>query len=54
LDRLSAAPNLGTSVNAATSKQWRNGTSFGLTDLEAIVNVAGEARELISVHALKR
>ncbi|MBU6435811.1 MAG: hypothetical protein KGS09_21490 [Nitrospirae bacterium] len=36
------------------SGAWRNGTSFGLNDLEAIVSVAREAKEWISAHALKR
>ena len=35
------------------SGAWRNGTSFGLNDLEAIVSVAREAKEWISAHALK-
>jgi hypothetical protein len=33
---------------------WRNGTSFGLDDLEALMNVAFEAKEWIATHALKR
>ncbi|HEV8329221.1 MAG TPA: hypothetical protein VGQ08_17230 [Nitrospiraceae bacterium] len=33
---------------------WRNGTSFGLNDLEALLTVAREAKEWISDHALKR
>jgi hypothetical protein len=33
---------------------WRNGTSFSLNDLEALVSVAREAKEWISAHALKR
>lgn len=32
---------------------WRNGTSFGLNDLEALVPVAREAKEWIAAHALK-
>jgi hypothetical protein len=36
------------------SGAWRNGTSFGLNDLEALMNVALEAHEWISAHALKR
>ncbi|HEU5092765.1 MAG TPA: hypothetical protein VFT30_08770 [Nitrospira sp.] len=36
------------------SREWRNGTSLGLTDLEAILTVACEAKEWISPHALKR
>ena len=36
------------------SGAWRNGTSFGLNDLEALVNMAREAKEWISAHALKR
>ena len=32
---------------------WRNGTSFGLNDLEALVTVAGEAKEWMTAHALK-
>ena len=35
------------------SGTWRNGTSFGLNDLEALVTVAREAREWIATHALK-
>ena len=35
------------------SGAWRNGTSFGLDDLEALLNVAREAKEWISNHALK-
>ena len=33
---------------------WRNGTSFGLNDLEALVSVAREAKEWIADHVLKR
>jgi hypothetical protein len=36
------------------SGEWRNGTSFGLNDLEALLTVAREAKEWISAHALKR
>lgn len=36
------------------SGAWRNGTSFGLHDLEALMNVAFEAKEWIAAHALKR
>jgi hypothetical protein len=36
------------------SGAWRNGTSFGLNDLEARITVAREAKEWISAHALKR
>ena len=36
------------------SGMWRNGTSFGLNDLEALLTVAGEAKEWIATHALKR
>ena len=32
---------------------WRNGTSFGLNDLESLVSVAREAKEWISAHVLK-
>ena len=35
------------------SGAWRNGTSFGLNDLEALVHVAHQAHEWISAHALK-
>jgi hypothetical protein len=35
------------------SGAWRNGTSFGLNDLEALVSVAREAKEWIAAHALK-
>ncbi len=34
------------------SGAWRNGTSFGLNDLEALVTVARAAKEWISAHAL--
>jgi hypothetical protein len=36
------------------SGAWRNGTSFGLNDLEAILTVAREAKEWIAAHVLKR
>ncbi|MBX3335847.1 MAG: hypothetical protein KF876_17075 [Nitrospira sp.] len=36
------------------SGAWRNGTSFGLNDLEALMNVAFEAKEWITTHDLKR
>ena len=36
------------------SANWRNGTSFGLNDLEALLTVAGEAKEWIATHVLKR
>lgn len=32
---------------------WRNGNSFGLNDLEALVTVARQANEWISAHVLK-
>ena len=36
------------------SGTWRNGTSFGLNDLGALVSVAREAKEWIAAHVLKR
>jgi len=36
------------------SGAWRNGTSFGLNDLEALLTVAREAKEWMADHALKR
>ena len=36
------------------SGAWRNGTSFGLNDREALVTVAREAKEWIPAHVLKR
>lgn len=33
---------------------WRNGTSFGLNDLEALVTVARQAKDWMAAHALKR
>jgi hypothetical protein len=33
---------------------WGNGTSFGLNDLEALMNVAFEAKEWITAQTLKR
>ena len=35
------------------SGEWRNGTSFGLNDLEALLTVAREAKEWMAAHALK-
>jgi hypothetical protein len=35
------------------SGEWRNSTSFGLNDLEALLTVALEAKEWITAHALK-
>lgn len=32
---------------------WRNGTSFGLHDLEALLTLAREAKEWIAAHASK-
>lgn len=34
--------------------RWRNGTSVGLNDLEALMNVAFEAKEWMTAHTLKR
>jgi hypothetical protein len=36
------------------SGAWCNGTSFGLNDLEALMNVALEAKEWIAALVLKR
>ncbi len=36
------------------SGAWRNGNSFGLHDIEALLSVAHEAKEWISAHSLKR
>jgi len=36
------------------SGMWRNGTSIGLNDLEALVTVACDAKEWIAAHVLKR
>ena len=36
------------------SGTWRNGTSFGLNDLEALITVACDAKEWIAAHVLKR
>ena len=33
---------------------WRNGTSFGLSDLEALLTVAREAKEWMAAHYTKR
>ena len=33
---------------------WRNGASFGINDLEALMNVACEAKEWMNAHTLKR
>jgi len=35
------------------SGEWRNGTSFGLNDMEALLTVACEAKERMAAHALK-
>ena len=35
------------------SGEWRNGISFGLNDLEALLTVAREAKEWIAAHPLK-
>jgi len=35
------------------SGAWRNGTSFGLNDLEALLMLAREAKEWMAAHALK-
>jgi len=36
------------------SGAWRNGTSFGLNDLEALLSVGYEAKEWIAAHNLKQ
>lgn len=36
------------------SGAWRNGTSFGLNDLEALLTLARQAKNWIAAHALKR
>jgi hypothetical protein len=36
------------------SDAWRNGTSFGLNDLDTLMNAVLEAKEWISAHSLKR
>jgi hypothetical protein len=36
------------------SGAWCNGISFGLNDLEALMNVAFEAKEWMTAHTLKR
>ena len=36
------------------SGEWRTGTSFGFNDLEALMNVAFEAKEWMAAHLLKR
>ena len=36
------------------SGAWRNGTSFGLNDLEALGTVAYDAKEWIAAHVFKR
>ena len=36
------------------SGEWRNGTSLGLNDLEALLTVAREAKDWIAAHAMKR
>jgi len=36
------------------SGAWRNGTSFGLNDLEALMTVACEAKQWIAAHDLRR
>jgi hypothetical protein len=36
------------------SGAWRNGTSLGLSDLEAVITVANEAKAWIAAQVLKR
>jgi len=36
------------------SGAWHNGSSFGLSDLEALMNVAYEAKEWMTARTLKR
>ena len=35
------------------SGAWRNGASYGLNDLEALVTVAREAQQWIAAHVMK-
>jgi len=37
---------------SVSRSRWRNGTSFGLNDLEALVSIAREAKEWIATHTL--
>ena len=37
-----------------TVRGERNGTSFGLNDLEALITVACDAKEWIAAHVVKR
>ncbi len=36
------------------SGAWHNSTSFGLNDLEALMNVACDPKEWVTAHTLKR
>lgn len=36
------------------SGAWRNGTSFGLNDLEALLTVARQAKDWMAAQAVKR
>ena len=36
------------------SGAWRNGNSFGVNDLDALITVADEAKQWISAHVFKR
>lgn len=36
-----------------SGEKWRNGTSFGVNDLEALLTVVRETKEWMAAHALK-
>jgi hypothetical protein len=45
---------MGNGERLSEFRSWRNGTSFGLNNLEALMNVAFEAKEWIIAHTLRR
>jgi hypothetical protein len=53
----STRPFFGTTFSRPFKDQsgaWHYGISFGLNDLEALMNVVFEAKEWITAHTLKR
>ena len=53
----STRPFFGTTFSCPFKDQsgaWHNGISFGLNDLEALMNVVFEAKEWITAHTLTR
>ena len=48
------ATKMGNGERLSEFYSWRNGMSFGLIDLQALLTAAREAKEWITAHTVKR